>query len=112
MVLVGLGHVDGIGGVAARRVVPQMGRDALATMEQLDGRGADPRVNDLKDEGVGDGVVVTVDLDVVVDVDAGDLPVAVDERLVGQRSQYGSTKSSTSMISPVVGSMSRGFWPA
>ena len=40
----------------------------------------------LVDEGVGDGVVVAVELDVVVDVDAGvDLPLAVDEGLGAMR---------------------------
>ena len=58
-----------------------MGGDALAAMEELDGRGADPRVHDFVDEGVGDGVVVAMDLDVVVDVDAGHFPLAVDEGL-------------------------------
>jgi hypothetical protein len=56
MVLVCLGHVGGGGGVSARRVIAPMGGHALAAMEQLDGRGADPRVHDFV-ERVGEGVV-------------------------------------------------------
>ena len=93
MVLVGLGHVGGGGGVPARRVIAPMGGDALAAMEELDGRRADARVHDLVDQGVGDGVVVAVNLDVVVDVDAGDRPLAVDERLGRQRPQRGPVQS-------------------
>ena len=47
-----------------------MGGDPLAAMEEFDGRGAEPRVDDFVDQSVGDGVVVTVEFDVVVDVDA------------------------------------------
>ena len=50
---------------------------------------AGAHIDDLVDEGVGDGVVVAVDLDVVVDVDAGALPLAVDEGLGGQRPERG-----------------------
>jgi hypothetical protein len=42
-----------------------MGGDPLAAMVELDDRGADPRVHALVDEGVGDGVVVAVDLEVL-----------------------------------------------
>jgi hypothetical protein len=51
MLLVGLGHVGGGGGVPARRVIAQMGGDPLAAMVEL-GRGA--RTSTPSDEG-GDG---------------------------------------------------------
>ena len=89
MVPVGLRHVGRVGGVPARRVIAPMGGDALAAMEELDGRRADPRVHDFVDEGIGHGVVVAVELDVVVDVDARHGPLAVDERLGRQRPQRG-----------------------
>ena len=87
MLLMGLGHVGAVGGVPAWRVIPQMGGDPLAAMVELDEGGADPGAHDFVDEPVRDGIVVAVDLDVGVDVDAGDLPLAVDERLGGQRAQ-------------------------
>ena len=67
-----------------------MGGDALAAVEDLDGGRGQARVDVLVHERVGDGVVVAVELDVVVDVDArADLPVAVDEGLGGERPQRG-----------------------
>jgi len=57
-------------------------------VEELDGGGGQAGVDVLVQEGVGDGVVMAVDLDVVVDVDAGvDRPLAVDEGLGGERAQ-------------------------
>ena len=44
--------------------------------EDLDSGGGQPHVDDLADELVGDGVVVPVGLDVVVDVDLAFLQVA------------------------------------
>ena len=86
----GLGHVGGVGGVAAADVAADVGGDALAAVEDLDGRRGQPRIDVLVDERVGDGVVVPVQLDVIVDVDARvDLPLAVDERLGGQRPEGG-----------------------
>jgi hypothetical protein len=92
MALVGLGHVGGIGGVAAAAVGAAMGADALAAMEDLDRAHAGAHVDGLVHEGVGDGVVVAVELDVVIDVDPGRLPLAVDEglrRLSRSRTLFG-----------------------
>ena len=86
----GLGHVGRVGGVAAADMAADVGGHALAAMEDLDGRRGQPGVDLLVDERVGDGVVVPAQLDVVVDVDPGvDLPLAVDERLGGQRAEGG-----------------------
>jgi hypothetical protein len=91
MVLVGLGHVGGGGGVPARRVIAPMGGDPLAAMEEFDGRGADPRVHDFVDEGVGDGVVVAVELDVVVDVHVAPIHAFTFDR--SGRSRSAGTRS-------------------
>src|SRR5206468_2348169 len=64
--------------------------DALAAVEDLDGGRGQARVDVFVDERVGDGVVMAVALDVIVDVDAGtDFPLAVDERLRRQRAERG-----------------------
>src|SRR5205823_2713667 len=64
--------------------------DALAAVEDLDGGRGQARVDVFVDERVGDGVVMAVELDVIVDVDAGtDLPLAVDEGLRRQRAERG-----------------------
>jgi hypothetical protein len=83
--LMGLGHVRRVRRVAPGRIVADVGRDPLPAMEGLDGRGGDASVNDLVDERKRHGVVVTVELDVVIDVDARALPLAVDEGLGRQR---------------------------
>ena len=44
---------------------------ALAAMEDLDGRGSQTAIDLLVDEGVGGGVVMPAQLDVIVDVDLG-----------------------------------------
>src|SRR5712691_755191 len=86
--LVRLRHVGRVGGVLAADGAPPMGRDALAAVKDLDGRRGQARVDVLVQERVGDGVVMAVELDVVVDVDASpDLPVAVDEGLRGERAE-------------------------
>ena len=67
-----------------------MSGHALAAMEELDRRRGQAGVDELVDEGVGDRVVVPVQLDVIVDADAGvDFPFAVDEGLGRQRAERG-----------------------
>ena len=69
---------------------PPMSGDALAAVKDLDGGRGQAGVDVLVQEGGGDGVVMAVELDVVVDVDAGtNLPVAVDEGLGGERAERG-----------------------
>src|SRR2546426_10128474 len=64
--------------------------DTLAAMEELDSGRRQARVDMFVNERVGDGVVMAVELDVVVDADArADLPVAVDEGLGGERAEGG-----------------------
>jgi hypothetical protein len=88
VVLVRLRHVGGGGGVLAPDEAPGMGGDALAAMKDFDGRRGQAGVDMLVHERVGGGVVMAVELDVIVDVDAGaDLPVAVDEGVRGERAE-------------------------
>src|SRR5919106_80254 len=61
--------------------------DALAAVEDFDSRRGQARVDPFVEEGVGDGVVMVVEGDVVVDVDASELPFGVHERRGGQRPQ-------------------------
>ena len=61
--------------------------DALAAMEALDGVGGDAHVHLFFDERMGHGVVMAVDLDVIVDVDPGLLPLGVFVRFDGQGAQ-------------------------
>src|SRR5262245_53849096 len=86
MVLVGLGHVSGVRGMTAAAGAPAMGGHPLTAVEDLDGGEGQAGVDLFVQERGGDGVVVAVDLDVVVDVDPGvDLPLAIDEGLGGKR---------------------------
>lgn len=82
-------RVGGVRGVLAADIAAGMTAHALAPVEDLDGAHARAHVDDLVHERVRDGVVVPVQLDVVVDVDAGRLPLPVDERLGGARAEDG-----------------------
>ena len=59
--------------------------DALTASIDLDGCWREPRLHLLVDQRVRDRVVMTIDLDVIVDVDASLLPFAVDKRHKRQR---------------------------
>ena len=79
-----------------------MAGHALAAVEAFHGGGGQAHVELAPDEGVGDGVVVALDLDVVVDVDSGLLPfgehVALggkgSKRVDNRRKSGGRTRSS------------------
>ena len=83
----GLGHVLGDGGVAALQRGAHMAGDALALVAAFDRMLGEAHVQGLLHQGVGHRVVVTVDLDVIVDVDPHPLPGGVDVRGQGQRAQ-------------------------
>ena len=83
---VGAGHVLGHG----RRlsvVAPAVRHDALAAMEDLDRVGGVADLDLLADQLVRHAVDVALDLDVVVDVDAAQLPVREDVARSGQGPQ-------------------------
>ena len=71
------GHVLGKGGVLPVPARPYMDGDALALVEDLDAAGGHPRLDLGAGEAVGDGIIVGVDLDVIVDADPGQAPLAV-----------------------------------
>src|SRR5215813_14265387 len=69
------GHVIGQGGMAATAVGGAGVRgDAPVLVEDLDGRGGETGLHLARDERVRDAVVMAIDLDVIIDVDAGLLP--------------------------------------
>ena len=65
------GHVFGNGGGLPVPAPAQMNGDALALVENLDATGGHPRLDLGAGETVGDGIIVGVDLDVIVDADPG-----------------------------------------
>ena len=64
-------HVLGNGGVLPVPACPYVDGDALALVEDLDAAGGQPRFDLSGGEAVGDGVIVGVDVDVIVDADPG-----------------------------------------
>src|SRR5437867_841874 len=94
MALVRLWHVGRVGGVLPADDTPPMRGDALAAVEDLDGGRGQAGVDVFMNERVGDGVVMAVELDVVVEADASaDLPVAVDEGFGGEWPKGGLVQS-------------------
>ncbi len=83
------GHVRRDCGVEPALVISMVRGDALAVVEEFHRHHRETRIHRLVDERVRHRVVVVVDLDVIVDVDAAALPVGVDEALGGQRPQRG-----------------------
>ena len=64
-----------------------MDGDALAFVEDLDAAGGQARVDLGAGEAVGDGVIVRVDVDMIVDADPAAAPLAVFVSAVRQRVQ-------------------------
>ena len=62
-----------------------MDGDALAFVENLDAAGGQPRLDLGAGKTVGNGIIVGVNLDVIVDADPGQAPLAVFVRLIRQR---------------------------
>lgn len=89
VLLVCLGPVAGLGRVATLLVPERVGGDASAAVQDLDRGGRDAGVDLLTREGVGHAVVVSVDVDVVVDVDAGFPPAPKLVALRRQRQESG-----------------------
>src|SRR5262245_8562571 len=79
------GHVLGDGRMTALAVRARMDGDAFMVEEAFDCRGRDADIELSFDERVRDAVVVTFNLDVIVNVDAGLLPFGVFVGLRGQR---------------------------
>ena len=73
-----LGHVLRDGRVAAGLIAAHMQPHAHAAQEHVDGRRRHADLDGGVNERVRDGVVVPIDLDVIIDVDARVAPVGVD----------------------------------
>ena len=69
----------------ARTAGADVGGDALALVEELHGARRQPRIERGVHELEGRRVVLALELDVVVDVDAHALPLGIGEALGGQR---------------------------
>lgn len=65
-----LRHVVGHRRVPTRVIAARMDPEARAALEDLDGRGGEAHVERLVHERIRHRVVVVIDLDVIVDVDA------------------------------------------
>ena len=88
--------VLGVGGVLTPAIAAEMAGDALAGMQDLHRRPGQPDVDLGPDELVGDAVVVVLDLDVVVDVHAGLLPLGELIALEGKGLSAGRSSFSNS----------------
>lgn len=82
--LVRRGHVRINGGMPATQVIAHMAGDARAAMKELNSAGGEPHVDLLAGEPVRHRVVVSDDLDVIVDADPRHLPLG---ELVAARRQ-------------------------
>ena len=79
--------------VATRHKAARMQPDARAPLKDLDGGRREAHVEQGVDQRMRDRVVMALDLDVVVDVDARAEPVGVDKPLGRQRLQRGSIEA-------------------
>ena len=86
-----------------------MAGDPLATMETLNGMAGDAHVQLLFDQRVGHGVVVTVYLDVIVDVYAHPFPLGIRIGLGGQGLQFDCKHSGYYYVEVVTGGSSLAF---
>ena len=66
-----------------------MATDALAFMETLHTVGGEPHIDPLADQGIGDGIIMLIDFDMVVDVHGGFLPFGV---FIGRRAVKAVTR--------------------
>jgi hypothetical protein len=77
--------VFGNGGVFPVPARPDVDGDALAFVENLDAAGGQARLHLGAGEAVGDGIIVGVDVDVIVDADPAHAPLAVLIGFAGER---------------------------
>ena len=82
-------------------------RDALAAVEDLDGRCGGANLHDLAGERVRNAVEVEVELDVVVNVNARLRPVMKLEGFGGQRPESGSVQL-LKQAGPAAGALAEG----
>jgi hypothetical protein len=77
----GTGHLFGVGAMAPAAIAPDMSGNALATVEHLDRARGDADVDLLADQGVWHRIEETLDLDVIVQADASQLPLGQVSKL-------------------------------
>ena len=82
-----LRHVVRDGRVAAGQIAAHMQPHAHAAQEHVDGRRRQADLDGGVNQRVRDGVIVPVDLDVIIDVDARVTPVGVDVAIARERLQ-------------------------
>jgi hypothetical protein len=104
------GHVVGQRAVTQTAVASRMARDSLAAVEYLDGARRDAGVDLLADQRVRHRIEKTLDLDMVVDADAGEAPFGILVILLWQRlhgrpldrlEQLASADAQTTHLTPV-----------
>src|SRR6266850_5652438 len=79
----GVGHVLRNGGKPAHLMTAAMDPEPSASLKHFDGGGRQPHVERLVDQPIRHRVVMTVDVDVVVNIHADLAPLGVDEALGG-----------------------------
>src|SRR5579863_916067 len=77
------GHMLGVGPMPAAAMATLMGGEALTPMEQLEGAGRGAKVDLLADQAGRNPVEKAIDLDVIIERDAGEAPFG--ELIVGVR---------------------------
>lgn len=82
---VGFGHVFRDGRVSAPALRARMHSNALSAQKTFDGGGRQAHVEFAFDQGMRDAVVMPLDLDVIINVDARLLPFGELPGLRGQR---------------------------
>ena len=87
ILLVGFGHVSGHRGMAAFQVRAPVTGHAFALVQQFDHVEGEPHIELLFDQRIGHGGVMALDLDMVIDIDAGAFPLGVYIRVGGQGTQ-------------------------
>ena len=102
MAPMGLGHVGGVGGVAEADEAAQVTGHPAVSVQDLDGGRRGAGVDLLAGELVGDGVVVLVRLDVVVDVHPRLAPGAELVALTGKRAQRRSVEALEELLARTV----------
>src|SRR5207344_2902289 len=90
VVLVGGRHVFGAGGVAIGGEVSYMGRHPFSLQEGLHRVGGQPDMEFLSQELVGNAVVMSFYLDVVVDIDRSHFPLGIFVGSLGKGSSLGA----------------------
>ena len=75
----------GLGAMPRSAITPGVGGDAFAAVEYFDGAGSGAGIHLLADQRMRHRIQKALNLDVVVDADAGDAPLGILIILLGQR---------------------------